>query len=207
MGSTVNYGWTTPEGGDLIRLGDNVIRQALIDADADLKAEADARAAEDAALAADIASFSPVARGIKAYRNGATSPASGAWTLVTWDAEVWDTHAHRDNVSNPARIFLGETGRWRIDARVKWAVATGGTLRAAQLRLNAGGNVALGSELDRSDLNHLASSAYVATLRLGAVSWFTAGDALEVFCYQNSGAALGLDTGQHSTWISAEKVP
>ena len=128
---------------------------------------------------------------------------SGTSTLVTLDAEAWDTDNMHSTAANASRITINTTGQYLVSFYARFPSNSTG-YRQLNLRLNSGGSATGGSTW--STINVAAvngSSTFVTrTLELSCV----AGDHYEMFAMQNSGTTLTLDggvrvTGMEFRWL------
>lgn len=115
-----------------------------------------------------------------------------AWNAETFDiVQSGDSPMH-DTVTNPERIFIRTTGKYQISGQVTFdANATG--FRSLMLRANSGGSPAGGTTLYSTSQGAGASGRTSVPIS-PVVTPLSAGDYIEVFVLQNSGAAL-LTTG------------
>lgn len=131
-------------------------------------------------------------------RNAALNLANGTWTAVGYDTTVAEVGAGAAAMHDPtgspdpaSRVVVPEAGLYRLHGSARFAIGGGG-FRGAQLRKNAGGNVASGSYLlhvlrTPSGNYDIVNSIVEADL--------LAGDYVELFAYQSSGGVLALDVG------------
>lgn len=106
---------------------------------------------------------------------------------ITFDTETSDPQTLHSMSSNTSRITVptGWDGIWGVTANVEFAAATTG-YRQLQIMANGTGNPIAGTR-------DLAPNASFASVLHCSKFWpFTAGDWMEVFCYQNSGGALNV---------------
>lgn len=108
---------------------------------------------------------------------------SGAWQVLTFNAEAFDTDGMHDLALNPSRLTCRHAGLYCIGAQVHFQ-ANGSGIRAARLMLNGTTVLVLRQEA--------GSAAYTATLGLSTLYTLATGDYLELSAYQNSGGALNL---------------
>lgn len=189
-GFTTKRGYTFPVGTDDLEDGPLVIQGGMEDVDADMHL----------ALAGVAC---------KAYRNAALSQtSSSAWQVVPLDTEAWDSDTMHDPSINPSRLTVpaGQGGLYRVEAKLAYSNNVTGTSRNAMVRANAGGNVANGTELDRDDLPGAAGGGYVPALHMGVDWQLAAGEYVELFAYQNSGANLAYTIGQANVYLSLRRI-
>ncbi len=133
-----------------------------------------------------------------AYSTTTTSVASSttASTLVTLEAESWDTDSMHSTASNMSRILINTSGQYLVSFYARFVSnATG--YRMLNLRSNAGGSGTGGNTLSTITLPAVNGEAtfVTRTFELSCV----AGDYYELFAQQNSGSALSLQNGQRVT--------
>ena len=145
-----------------------------------------------------------------AYRSAALSPATATWTAVGLDAEVFDIvqsgdSPGHDNATNNTRIFARTAGKYEVTGQVTFAAnATG--IRALSINLNAAGNVASGTVLISAQVNNLGTASTAVPAGVVQVYPMAAGDYVELFAYQSSGAGLALNTGLANTYLRIKWV-
>ena len=118
------------------------------------------------------------------YRNGAQSIANSTWTILTMEAEEWDSNNMVDIASHPTRITIpaGQSGEYLVTAY-------------SSVGTNASGGRWL-SIYRNGSLNRYCNVPASSTLggyQVLTCPWMltlSAGDYLELGAYQNSGGAL-----------------
>jgi hypothetical protein len=131
-----------------------------------------------------------------------THTTSSTWYLNTWDSELYDTDTMHSTVTNTSRITIQTAGVYEICGQAGFSDDPTGT-RGINIRLNAAGSQSGGTSLVQT--NHPAtpdsSSCHVAT---PVILWeLDAGDYLEMFSVQRSGASLAGTAGAHVTFLRA----
>jgi hypothetical protein len=134
--------------------------------------------ADDAVTAPKLAAF-PKAY---AYKSALIPLANGVDTVLSMDAEKFDTDNCHDNVTNPTRLTCNTSGAYFVSAYVAFESNSTG-FRHVFVRVNGG--TAISSDV-RTSYN--SSDLTVSTLYQ-----LNAGDYVEVFASQNSGAALNIN--------------
>jgi hypothetical protein len=120
--------------------------------------------------------------------------ASGAFTVVAFDQERYDTAAMHDNASESSRLTAPVAGIYEIGASVEWD-ALDGTVDAIILVKNAGGGPVAGSWLaDDSNTLNATNQGHA----IGTVASLEAGDFVEVVVFQNSGIGAALRSNGNS---------
>lgn len=142
---------------------------------------------------------------VHAYRTAAMSLASGtSGILVPFDAEAYDTDSMWDP-ANPSRVVFTSSGLYQITARAMFGTYAP-PIRHLQVRMNAAGAATGGTSLTIDQTNPAAGNSG----KVGEVFErnFTAGQYIEMFVYQNSGAtqASGLNGGVLTTFLQARRV-
>jgi hypothetical protein len=124
---------------------------------------------------------------VKVSRSSTQSIANATLTAVQFDTEAWDTDAFHSTISNTSRITIpsGFSGRYLVMGQIIFdANATG--RRAAYLLLNGATYLAA--------VNAVPTGAEVS-LNLSAEASAVAGEYLELAVWQDSGAALNVQSG------------
>ena len=139
--------------------------------------------------------------GARIYRSGANqSIPNGVSTAVIFDTARFDTSAYWSS-GTPTRITIPTSGQYMVGGVLSFApVAGGGYIRQAWIRINGG------QALAWSSTPPIGSATHENRLVLSALAYLTAGDYIELFCYHDQGAALGVSTEQPHTspemWIA-----
>ena len=124
---------------------------------------------------------------VKATRAGVQSIGTGAWTVITWDAETIDTDAFHDNSTNNSRLTIptGLGGDYLLVAIGAFAAnATG--FRGLQVNLNT--TTANTSVLGYG--GHEGFTGLLNMIRIIELVELSAGDWIVCQAYQNSGGNL-----------------
>lgn len=139
----------------------------------------------------------------QAYAATTVACASGSSVLIPLDAELYDIDwggaagSSHSTVTNVSRVVIPYDGTWRI--RFFWQWPSAPTATAMNLRLNAAGSASGGSSLrtppysDRGGEHHIERQ-------------FSAGDYVELFGNQSSGASQNISVGAHVTGISLQFI-
>lgn len=140
------------------------------------------------------------------YRSTAMSLVSGTTPLVvTFDSEAYDTDTMWD-AANPTRLQLTTAGLYIVIAHAFFGNYSTPT-RHLQMRMNAAGASGGGTALP-ADQVYGAGASGSGKVGLVFERVFTAGQYLEMFVFQNSGAtqASGLGGGASNIFLSARRV-
>lgn len=134
---------------------------------------------------------------------GTTAGTSGTAALVLWDTESasdGDTDTMHSTSTNTSRVVATTAGLYRVDVSIYFAAnATG--YREVQLRKNAAGNVASGTQIDQFRLAATPTgSGYCGG---GKLVRLAATDYIEAFVTQTSGGSLATVTGEAFSWLTA----
>jgi hypothetical protein len=121
----------------------------------------------------------------RVYRTSAQSIPSGAATMVLFDAERYDVGGCHSTVSNTSRLTVpsGGDGLYVMGANLLLAAAAGGA-RQCGLRIN--GSVFLGIT------SAVPETIYGNYFAISTEYELAAGDYVEVFVFQDTGAAVNL---------------
>lgn len=130
-----------------------------------------------------------------ARRSTAFSIPNSSWTPVELNVELVDTHAMHHNSTNSHRILIPESGTWDIVGQISWASGGAGQMRAARLVDETG--FVLAQQQAPSLTGTWTTNLNCCQQKSGG--W------VAIHAFQNSGAALNVDTGQAGTWLSVTK--
>lgn len=144
-----------------------------------------------------------------AYHAASQSPASGAWTLMAMTQEIYDnvqsgdTPAH-DLATNPSRVYIRTSGKYRIGGQLNFASNAVGA-RQATIWKNSNGDAtfATGSEIvinKQGAVSGVGTSVTLFPVKVPLV----AGDYVEMFGFQSSGGPLATLTGQSVSFLTVE---
>lgn len=163
---------------------------------------------------------------VHAYVSGTQTVPANAWYAVSYDTENYDTSAMHDNV-HPTRITVPTSGLYQVNtctifsfSQANYFYREYSAARATQLRVNAAGNVASGTQVSSTvadayartrwylfDLvqifgfgNAHTSSQQTMDVRLNA------GDHLELFVWQATGQVATLAFGASKSYMQVRRV-
>lgn len=139
-----------------------------------------------------------------AHQSAVQSIPNNVYTVLTFDAEVYDIVQSGDSpshdlVTNNSRLVIRTTGKYEITGQYQAATNVTG-YRAAQVRLNAAGNPAAGTLLTVNQQSPVTGASTSVPLVPVEVA-LTAGDYIEMFAIQNSGGALNTVPGAGVTYL------
>jgi hypothetical protein len=124
----------------------------------------------------------------RGYASTAQSISDATWTALTIDTEVYDSDGGHSTTTNTSRYTVQVAGTYLITGTAAFAANATGN-RAVRLAVN--GTAIIGS-FDKT----LPATATHSSSRLSVAQAVCAvGDYIEVYGYQNSGAALNTSTG------------
>lgn len=137
-------------------------------------------------------------RGARIYTTAAQSIPSAVWTALNWHAEAHDTDGFADLATFPTRLTVPETRRYRVTCSLLWDNVTGTSAR--QLGIYRNGTTVADDRRTSATASPMSNAAhYVADLN--------AGDYIEAFAWQNTGAALNTTYAvQGSTYLAIEEA-
>lgn len=140
----------------------------------------------------------------KVKRDTAVSIPNATWTAVAFPTEVYDlgtpsTNMH-DNVTNNSRLTCRVAGLYLVTGKVALPAATPGTARGAAIRKN-------GVDVSYSYVPPSSAGGQVM-VEVNCPVRLAVNDYVELFAYQDTGAAQNADGGSEdrtflaATWIS-----
>jgi len=127
---------------------------------------------------------------------------NNTWTVVTFDVEEFDTDGLHDTVTNNSRLTAQITGKYIVACCLSFASNATGIRKLT---------IEKGSAGVQTSLNIVGMSGTFATtpgsafMTVGAVTELAAGEYVELFGFQNSGAGLGIEgvgTWGHVTFLA-----
>lgn len=127
--------------------------------------------------------------GAQARRTTALSITSGAFPVVTFDAEDYDSGTIHDLSTNTSRLTAPTDGLYVITANVAFASNATGD-RKAYLCINSAGTI-VGATIIAA-VSQRAASADITAFPITKTHYMTAGQYVELFVSQDSGGALNL---------------
>ena len=134
---------------------------------------------------------------VKAVRTAVQSLAHNTLTALAFTAaDVWDTDAFHSTTTNNTRITVptGLGGKYHIIGSATFAAGAEST-RLMTIRLNGA------IEIARLQVtNGLGGGAFAGSLPI--MYALSAGDYIELICYQFSGVALNITGGMSAHWVS-----
>lgn len=123
----------------------------------------------------------------------------GGTTLLTLSGETYDTDSMHDTGSNTSRITFNTAGFYTVSFAVQLPTATY-TVANIDCRLNAGGNIASGTNLFQGNFQTARRMTGTFT------GEFIASDYIEFWVTQTSGASRTTVTGNLRTFVEARWV-
>lgn len=137
---------------------------------------------------------------VKAWNSTLVSLVSGTTTVIPLQTELWDTTGTmHDSTANTSRLVAPIDGRYLILANLGFVQNATGR-RICQVRLNANGSGVAGTPI--SEENHMASPLGSTVIGTKFEYDLVAGDYVEMFGNQTSGAPLNSANVVHQTWMS-----
>lgn len=142
--------------------------------------------------------------GASVYRTANQSTNSGANTAIQFTSEEWDTAGFHDNVTNNTRLTAPYSGNYSVWACVQFAAA-GGNIRYIYFGKNG---LSTTGNLKGLALQQVALAGQVVALISSATFVnLSAGDYIELFAFQDSGAALNVTPQAYAPWFQIHKMP
>lgn len=142
----------------------------------------------------DVLEAGTFARTARVYRTALQAIPNATITPINFDAELWDTNALHDTVTNPSRVILNKIGFWRVTGSLEFAVIAAG-IRQARINLN---NVLHSYNASLANAVNVIPVQVTADIQITAIT-----DYVELAAYQDSGGALNVNLGSVQTWLSA----
>jgi len=134
----------------------------------------------------------------KAYQNTAQDISNNTDTLVTLDAESWDSDSAF--ASNTFTVPSGKAGKYLVIGQVKadtsWAATTG-----FNVQIYVNGSVNTGVLASSNVEASIGSNSNVSTLLD-----LSAGDTLKLYVWHNEGGTEGLDAGIPDTFMAGVRI-
>ena len=126
--------------------------------------------------------------GVSLYKSTAQTVSNTTFTAITWDSERYDTDSYHNNSTNTSRITIpsGKSGYYILTGSNVWDVNATGN-RGLELRKN--GTSLYYLFFQDGFASNDGTYPFTSTINL------TAGDYIEVFCWQSSGGNLNLNGG------------
>ena len=138
-----------------------------------------------------------------AYDASSLALPNATTTLITFDSEIYDTDAMHSTSSNTSRVTFTTAGLYEVHYRITLGGGTAITQLDLMARLNAEGFTSGGTSLRTQPWE---SGGSLKTAELQFRRFFSAGDYIELFATQTSGAtrnlsALSLGTMAQARWV------
>lgn len=138
---------------------------------------------------------------VSAYRNGDLAVTTGTETIITLNAETYDTDSMHSTSSNTGRLVAATAGLYQCTLRVFFQTNTTG-YRWARIYLNGVGVTVL----DEAS-NENPSSTTTTSLLCQVEQYLDVGEYVEASCYHTRGSNLNLlGSGQRLTRFTARWV-
>lgn len=137
-----------------------------------------------------------------------TACADGTSTLVSFDAFQYDTDNMHDPGTFPSRITFTTAGLYMLHVYIRLeGTSVTWTRILSQLRLNAGGSSSGGTVIhNHADAGPSAATNNWRSVRYSLERTFAAGEYIELFVTQTSGASRNLSGSNNITGITARMV-
>lgn len=135
--------------------------------------------------------------GCSLYKTQSQSIPNSTNTVVTFNAELWDTADMHDNQTNNSRITIPVAGKYHIWATIVFTTNSAGD-RAAFIQRNGSTPLAY--------TYFGACSSVPTALPFSFVAQLSAGDYIELVVWQNSGTTLDLSAGSTLTKFGAQLI-
>jgi hypothetical protein len=140
---------------------------------------------------------------VYAYRSLALNFTTGVWTTFSLNAEKYDVGGLHDTVTLADRIIIRQPGLYLVSAAITYDLEAAGN-RGLLIKLNAAGVVSDGSTLAQSWIP--GSPAGFVTVQATREWPMVAGDYLQLFGIQTSGATLAVNGLAPMTFMAVRRV-
>jgi hypothetical protein len=134
------------------------------------------------------------------YQSAAQSVADSTLTAIAMGSAVVDSYGGHSNTTNNSRYTAMVPGYYLVIGQVGFAANAGGN-RLIELHKNGGSTLTLGQGVSPAP-----GTANNSANQVGALVLLNAGDYVEAYTYQTSGAALNTipaQTGMTVLWLHA----
>lgn len=191
----------------------NAIQNAIVDAKGDLIAATAADTPARLAVGANgtiLVADSTAATGLKwattgnfvgcrVYATSAQAIANSTDTSVAFPNESYDTDGFHSNVTNNHRLTIpaGLSGYYRLTANIGFATSGSGR-RIYQLQLNGGASLCAGEMTPATGIE--------PTGNITDTFYFSAGDYINLFIFQNSGGSLNTSGNPTRDYFEIQRV-
>lgn len=91
-----------------------------------------------------VISSTSIYSGVRVKKTSTQALVNDTQTVVTWNAEDFDTGNYHNNVTNNSRLTVSQTGYYSLKSCLQWGVDTSGP-RVLLYRINGGTALALSS--------------------------------------------------------------
>lgn len=122
----------------------------------------------------------------RAYNSSTIAVAHDTATILTLDSERWDTDGYHSTSSNTGRMTAPITGLYAITGNLR--IDTPGVTGTFFINILLNGTTAIGRAIISTSINQ----AFAVVVSTDYV--LTAGDYVELMCYQNSGVSINVVT-------------
>lgn len=220
MATTTNYAWETPDDTDLVKDGAAAIRTLGSSIDTTTKALNPSTTLGDIEYRSSTANTNTrlgigttgqvltVSGGVPSWATPASgstfsgasvidsggnqSIATGTWTTITFNSELYDTDSYHSTSTNTGRLTIptGKTGYYVLNAQATFFINTTGF---RQLRFLKNGSFLIAT----GDVSGSVANQY-PYVTLNTTLYLAAGDYIELQAYQNSGGNLNVSRDQGS---------
>jgi hypothetical protein len=134
-----------------------------------------------------------------AFKTSDGALANASWGALNFNGELYDSNAAHDNSTNNTRLVAPESGLYTIIAHTMFETSSAG-LRLIDVRKNA--NAVQTGGTDLSMVVQAGNGTTEARLIVAVDAQLNAGDYVESFAWQNSGAPLNVIGGAANCFLS-----
>jgi len=133
-----------------------------------------------------------------AYRSGPwQSPASGVWTQVQFNAELFDLLAEFSIAVGAYNFVPTRAGYYLIIAQIYWDIALNTGLVEISLRINGTNSC--------YDV-HIVPNGFSITNRIATIRYLTPNDTITLWCRQGTGGVRQIISGAAFSFITIQRL-
>ena len=121
--------------------------------------------------------------------NATQNVSTATATKLTWDTEAYDTTAYHDTGTNPERLTIPTTGKYRVSAGGFFGFTD---VTEFDLWITLNNSTGIGNSIAGQSLHNQTAGKAV---NLSFDREFTASDYIEAYCYHDNGSTRAFTNG------------